>query len=101
MENRLARFRIFAEAVLNELFDDFVRCVARHLELIERLQSCQPRRASRLMRADAVSAHRFAKLDLSVISAKQARTASPPLPPFSARARTKACSSSSTVRMPL
>src|ERR1051326_5505104 len=101
MLNRFAGVGVRPEAMLNEFVDHFVRRIARHLQLIERLQCRQPRCAACLMRSGAFRAHRCANFDLSAISARQAREASPPLPPFSARARTKACSSSSTVRMPL
>src|SRR5215470_1504558 len=91
-----------------ELGEDVFERGSGDVHLIERLHRRQPRGTAAVRLAAWVGcalAHRVfvgdarRRLTRTIVSA--ARAASPPLSPSSIRARTQACASVSTVRMPL
>src|SRR6185437_6200060 len=89
---------IATETMLDEFLDHFLGIEAGQFHLINGLHRRQTCGAARLM----CVAHRWTPSLFRVsISAMQARAASPPLSLPSCAARTSACSSFSTVRMPL
>src|SRR5690349_4430342 len=103
---RLAHLAVGPEAMLDEFIGDRLGVCAGEFHLIDRLDRGKPRGMARdVLRtafSRARSGHRLApSLARTFIKARQARAASPPLSPSPRAARTSACFSFSTVRMPL